>query len=161
MVIKLAQLSFFDGMSDAQYEVLAPYFARQRYKEGTMVFEQGDFAEYLYLVVEGEVVIRFKPDDGPEMTVTRVQPGGVFGWSAAMGNSRYTSGAGCVTDCAVVRIRGKDLRELCDKHPDIGRFVLDRLGQVIAERKHSQSQVTALLAHGIRGLASNGDCNDE
>jgi CRP-like cAMP-binding protein len=148
---ELERLAFFKGLRPADMQLLAPYFAPQCYPSSTTIFDQGDAADYLYLVLKGEVVIRYKPDDGPVMTVTRVLPGGIFGWSAAMGNLAYTSAAVCVYNSEVVRIRGTDLRTLCDEYPEVGKIILDRLAAVIAERKQSQqSKVTSILANGIR-----------
>ncbi|HTX92186.1 MAG TPA: cyclic nucleotide-binding domain-containing protein [Anaerolineales bacterium] len=148
---KYASLAFFNGLGASDIQLLGPFFAHQTWVAGTAVFEQGDYAEYLYLVVSGEVTIRFKPEDGPLMTVTRVQPGGIFGWSAAMNNPCYTSGAVCALDSEVLRIRGTDLRTLCEKHPDLGRVILDRLAGVIAERKsHQQGPVSSILASGMK-----------
>jgi hypothetical protein len=54
-------------------------------------------------------------------------------------------------DSEVLRIRGIDLRTICDKHPDLGKVILDRLAGVIAERKHrQQAPVTSILANGMR-----------
>jgi len=153
---KYSQLAFFNGLSAADIQLLEPFFAPQTWVAGTVVFDQGDYAEYLYLVVRGEVSIRYKPDDGPVMTVTRVQPGGLFGWSAAMNNPAYTSGAVCALDSEVLRIRGTDLRTFCEKHPELGKVILDRLAGVIAERKQSQQgQVTSMLANGMRQVSKN------
>jgi len=147
---KYSQLAFFLGLHPQEIQLLAPYFAPQTWVAGTIIFEQDDYAEYLYLVISGEVIIRFKPHDGPPMTVTHVQPGGIFGWSAAMNNPVYTSGAVCSLDSEVLRIRGTDLRMLCDKNPDVGRKILDRLAGVIAERQHSrQGQVSSILASSM------------
>ncbi len=156
----LACLEFFNGLSTADMQLLAPYFAPQSFPGNINIFEQGDQAFYLYLVIKGEVVIRYKPEDGPLMTVTRVQPGGIFGWSAAMGNPAYTSGAICAVDSDVIRIRGSDLRRLCDEHPKLGKVILDRLAAVIAERKASrQRSVTEMLANGIRHLGNDRGAN--
>jgi CRP/FNR family cyclic AMP-dependent transcriptional regulator len=152
----LGRLAFFNGLSMADLKLLASYFTPQSYPEGTTVFKQGDFADFLYLVVTGEVVIHYKPEDGPLMTVTRVQPGGIFGWSAAMGNPSYTSGAVCLINSHVFRIRGTDLRMLCDEYPEVGKIILDRLAAVIAERKQSQQgQVSTMLENGIRQHSSS------
>ena len=148
---RYGHLAFFAGLQPKDLQLLEPYFAPQTWVAGTRIFEQDDYAEFLYLVVNGEVTIRYKPHDGPVMTVTHVQPGGIFGWSAAMNNPAYTSGAICTLDSEVLRIRGTDLRMLCDKYPDLGKIILDRLAGVIAERKHSQQgQVTTILANGMR-----------
>jgi CRP-like cAMP-binding protein len=153
---KYSQLAFFTGLQSADLQLLAPYFAPQAWVAGTVIFEQADYAEYLYLVVRGEVTIRYKPHDGPMMTVTRVQPGGIFGWSAAMNNPAYTSGAVCSLDSEVLRIRGVDLRTICEKRPELGEIILDRLAGVIAERKHSQQgAVTSILANGMRRLSKD------
>jgi CRP/FNR family transcriptional regulator, cyclic AMP receptor protein len=153
---KYSHLAFFTGLQAADIQLLAPYFAPQTWVAGTVIFEQDDYAEYLYLVVSGEVTIHFKPHDGPMMTVTRVQPGGIFGWSAAMNNPAYTSSAVCSLDSEILRIRGIDLRTLCEKHPELGRIILDRLAGVIAERKQSrQESVSSILASGMRQPTKN------
>jgi CRP-like cAMP-binding protein len=152
----LGNLAFFDGLGTADLQLLAPFFAPQSYAAGSTVFDQGDKADFLYLVVNGEVVIRYKPDDGPLMTVTRVLPGGVFGWSAAMNNPVYTSGASCTHETTTVRIRGADLRGLAEKHPTVGRIILDRLAAVIAERKKTcQVDVTSMLENNLRQKDEN------
>jgi CRP-like cAMP-binding protein len=153
---KYSHLAFFTGLRPTDIQLLAPYFAPQSWVAGTVIFEQSDYAEYLYLVVSGEVTIRYKPHDGPMMTVTRVQPGGIFGWSAAMNNPAYTSGAVCSLDSEVLRIRGIDLRALCEKNPELGRIILDRLAGVIAERKQNQQgSVSSILASGMRHPSKN------
>jgi len=154
---KYGQLAFFSGLSPAEIQLLEPYFAPQNWVAGTTIFEQGAYAEYLYLVVHGEVAIHYKPDDGPVMTVTRVQSGGIFGWSAAMNNPAYTSGAACALDSEILRIRGTDLRALCDKYPDLGKVLLNRLAGIIAERKQSQQQLTlkSMLANGMSQTGKN------
>ncbi len=153
---KYSHLAFFHGMQSSDIQLLEPYFAPQTWVAGTTIFEQDDYAEYLYLVVSGEVTIHFKPHDGPIMTVTRVQPGGIFGWSAAMNNPGYTSGAVCSLDSEILRIRGIDLRAICEKHPELGSIILNRLAAVIAERKLSrQGQVSTILANGMRQPSKN------
>jgi CRP-like cAMP-binding protein len=153
---KYSHLAFFSGLSTAEIQLLLPLFAPQTWVAGTVVFEQGDFADYLYLLVSGELSIRYKPDDGPVMNLTRIQPGGIFGWSAAMGNPTYTSGAVCTLDSEVLRIRGADLRILCGKHPELGKVILDRLSAIIAERQRGQqSRVNTMLTNGMRQQSKN------
>jgi len=153
---KYIQLAFFSGLCTAEIQLLSPFFAPQTWVAGTVVFEQGDYADYLYLVVTGEMTIRYKPDDGPMMNITHVVPGGIFGWSAAMGNPTYTSGAVCALDTEVLSIRGVDLRMLFVKHPELGKVILERLSAIIAERQQGQqSRVNSMLANGMRQQPSN------
>lgn len=147
----LENLSFFQGLSGAELALLAPHFRTQRLRAGALIFDQGETAEFCYLLVRGEVVIRYTPDDGPALTVTRVRPGEVFGWSAAMGNPTYTSAAVCESDSEVLQIRGEALRALCDEHPRAGRIILERLKAVAAERQKKRQRVSGLLDGRFQG----------
>jgi CRP/FNR family transcriptional regulator, cyclic AMP receptor protein len=145
------QLPLFEGINDAQLALLRQIFTPVDCYANTMLFEQGDPAEFLYLVVVGEVIVNFKPDDGPAITVARVQPGGAVGWSAALGSRSYTSRAECLVYTQMLRVRGTDLRKLCEQNPEAGLIILDRLATVIAERLSStHKQVVALLELGLR-----------
>lgn len=146
----LDRLSLFKDLSPDQQNLLRPLLIPMDCYSGTNLFEQGDPAEYLYLVVVGEVVIRYKPDDGPVIIVAHVRPGGIVGWSAALGSLSYTSGATCEGYTQMLRVRGEDLRHLCNECPETGILILDRLATVIAERlRNTHDQVMALLLQGL------------
>lgn len=144
-------LPFFQGFGPEQLSLLRPLFIPCDAYTDAQLFEQGMPADFLYLVVSGEIAIRYKPEDGPPLTVARVRPGGVVGWSAALGSRVYTSGAVCVAYTQMLRVRGNDLRELCEHYPETGILILDRLATVIAERlRNTHEQVMELLREGLR-----------
>lgn len=147
------QLPFFANLTPEQRALVQPIFLPCDCYADTVLFEQGEPAEYLFLILSGEIMIRYKPDDGPDITVARVKSGGVVGWSAALGNNTYTSGAVCTGYAQMLRLRGKDLRDLYIEHPETGILVLESLASVIAERLESTyEQVVKLLKQGM----SNG-----
>ena len=146
-------LAIFEGMDNSQRTLLRKLFIICHCTDDEIVFEQGERADYLYVVVKGEVAVRFKPDDGPELVVSRIKEGEVFGWSAAFGSGRYTSGAVCTAAAILLRVRGSDLKMLREKHPETGILILERLAVNIARRmENSQdhSQVVAFLEHGLK-----------
>jgi CRP-like cAMP-binding protein len=144
------QIPLFKDLSCDQRDLLRPLFLPVDCYSGTSLFEQGDPAEYLFLVVVGEVVINYKPDDGPAILVARVRPGGIVGWSAALGSRSYTSGATCEGYTQMLRLRGEDLRNLCTEYPETGILILERLATVIAERlRNTHEHVMALLMQGL------------
>ncbi len=143
-------LSFFEGLTEAQRKVLRPIFVPVEFEESVVIFEQGAPAEYLHIVAQGEVVVMFKPDDGPHLPVARVCAGGVVGWSAAVGSRKYTSAAITTQYTYLLRVRGSELRSLFRQHPDIGKIMKERLASVIAERARStHAQVMNLLDMGL------------
>jgi CRP-like cAMP-binding protein len=143
----LAIVSIFRNLSSEQLAQIVPLIEPCRFSSGDIVLEQGDPAENLYIVVQGEVNIRYKAYDGPVMSVARVGPGGVFGWSAALGRESYTSSAVCMQDSQVFQINGRSLHALNEQDPETGAMLQERLAIAIAGRESiKQSQVVSLLA---------------
>ncbi|MFN3741897.1 MAG: Crp/Fnr family transcriptional regulator [Anaerolineales bacterium] len=150
MLRLFASLSLFDGLKEHQLRLLEPFFEVYHCSADTVIFQQGEPAEFLYLLLEGEVAIRYKPYDGETITITQVRPGGVFGWSAVVGSASYTSGAIALRECHALRVRGQDLVKLSRKHPDLGEVLLSRLADLVASRwQNAQSQVRSLLRNGL------------
>jgi CRP-like cAMP-binding protein len=132
-------------------EFMRPLFIACQDRAGSTLFKQGGMADYLFVVIDGEIDLRYKPDDGPELTVTKVRSGGVLGWSAVLGNQLYSSSAICLTDCTMLRVCSDALHDLCVEHPETGRIIIDRLAAVIAERiRGTHHHVISLLNQGLR-----------
>jgi CRP/FNR family cyclic AMP-dependent transcriptional regulator len=142
----LASLPLFTGMTMEQIEHVARLGEVRLYPNGETLFAQGDPADRLHVLLSGRVNIRFKPHDGDLLSVAEISPGGVFGWSSALGRRAYTSSAISLEECQTFSLRGEALRKLCEIHPETGVTILERLAQVIADRLDStHSQVVDLL----------------
>jgi len=115
-----------------------------------VIFEQGQRTEFLYILLRGKVEVRFKPYDGPPLTVTRIDPGGVFGWSTALNRDTYTSSAHAVEKCEAYRLSGTRLQSFCMQEPVTGKILLERLAGVIAERlNNTHAQILSILTQGL------------
>ena len=146
----LEDIAFFQGLSSADRKRILADFRAEDHRAGEVFFQQDQPADRLYLLVSGRVEIRFKPYDGEALTVSIIEAGGVFGWSAALGRSSYTSGAVCTADGRCLSIRGRDLRRICQDHPATGVILLERLAEVIALRLTStHDHVMELLRQGV------------
>jgi CRP-like cAMP-binding protein len=152
MVPDLELLPLFSGVDAQHLALLRPLFERVPFRAGTTVVDQGDPADFLYLVERGLLEIVFKPYDGEPITITHVGVGGLFGWSAVVGSPNYTSSGIAVEDLQTIRVRGSDLRRLCDENPEAGRVILDRLAGVVSTRwKDAHEQVRSMLKNGMKG----------
>jgi CRP-like cAMP-binding protein len=162
LTTELTALPLFAGLAENDLQLLAGLIEIQESVEGSVLFEQGGRARKLYILISGGVEVRFKPEDGEILTVACLERGGVFGWSAALGRSKYTSCAVCVQDSRLLSIEGDELRELCETHPQTGVVILERLAGVIAERlRNTHQHVVAMLRQGLRvGLTDQGQVND-
>lgn len=142
-----AQISIFAGLDGNQISQLSPFMIECQFAKDTVIFEQGQPADHLYILLTGEVTIQYKPYDGPVLTVGRIEPGGVFGWSAALGRDIYTSGAVAVKNSVAYRVRSANLQVICTEYPETGKILLDRLASGIAERlQGTHTQILGILS---------------
>lgn len=147
MLDELPIIPLFDDLSAEQTALLAAMFEMFHCPTGTAIFEQGDPAEYLYLILKGRVAIRYKPYDAPHIVLTRLKGGDVFGWSAAIGSKKYTSGAVSQSDIEALRLHRDSLHRLLDEHPELGKIMLDRLALNVSPRwKNAYEQIQPLIA---------------
>src|SRR3990172_1493281 len=150
----LETMPFFQGLPAADRARILKRFQVEDHAAGEVIFQQGDAADRLYLLASGRVEIRFKPDDGEPLTVSVIESGGIFGWSAALGRRSYTSGAFCTEAGRSLSIRGLDLRRIYEEHPATGVILLESLAEVIALRLTStHAHVLDLLRQGVSPLA--------
>ena len=143
----LPHIPLFQDLDPAQIALLEPLFEKFTCAADTVILEQDTPAIYLYLLIKGEVAIRYKPYDGPLITLTHLHEGDVFGWSAVVGSPRYTSSIISETGVEAIRIRGVHLLKLFNDAPETGKVVMDRLARVVSPRwENAHAQVQSLLS---------------
>jgi len=140
----------FSDMNQEYVNLLKPLFERFSCPSGEMVIQQGQPADYLYLIIDGKVQVTYKPYDGTPITVAHVEKDGVFGWSAVIGRRAYTSSVTAIEDLDTYRLQGNQLRKLCVDYPEAGREILERIANVVSSRwKNSHEQVKAVLVNAM------------
>jgi len=146
MLDSLPYIPLFHGLEPAQIALIRPLFESFVCEKGTVIFKQGAPAHYLYLILKGDVEIQYKPYDGPPITLTRLQSGDVFGWSAVVGSPKYTSSIVSASGIDAIRIHRKLLWKMVDEHPETGRLIIDRLARIVSPRwENAHMQIQSLL----------------
>jgi CRP-like cAMP-binding protein len=150
MLQSLTHLPLFQELEPAQLALLEPLLDLYNCPPKTIVFDQGEPATHLYLILDGEVSILYKPYDGPPITLTHLRFGDAFGWSAVVGSTDYTSAIVSDTALEALRIRGTDLWDLCIEHPTTGEIILDRLARVVSSRwKNAHTEIHSILDRAL------------
>jgi CRP/FNR family transcriptional regulator/CRP/FNR family cyclic AMP-dependent transcriptional regulator len=77
-------LSIFDGASDAALDELGSIARCHDYPKNNILFYQGDPPGSAFLVISGRVKIALMNEEGREVVLNIVRPGGIFGLIAAL-----------------------------------------------------------------------------
>lgn len=159
----LRRIPLFAGMDDTDIQVILPMVDEVLFPVNTVIFDQDQYADFFYMVRQGEVEIRYKPYDGPFLKVATLTEGEVFGWSSVLRHECYTSAAISVMESCTYRIAGAALARLCGDHPATGLILLERLSQVISSRLNAtQSEVIRMIQNGVYPeQGDNGRENDD
>lgn len=145
------QIDIFKDLDQDEIELLKPLFESLSCQAGTVVFQQGTPADFLYFIITGKVEMSFKPYDGTPITVAHVEKGGLFGWSAVVGSENYTSSAIAIEEVKALRVRGTELRKFCIEHPEAGKDILESLADGVSSRwKDAHRQVQSILLQGLK-----------
>jgi CRP-like cAMP-binding protein len=156
----VADNPFLHDLSPEQYDLLSALFERIELPARSVICKQGERASYMYFLLHGKVSVRYKPHDGPRITLTRLHAGDVFGWSSVVGNLVYTSDAVSTSSVQVLRVHGQALRNLCVEYPTAGRQILEKLAIAVSPRwVHAREQVQRILQREV--LAAPGASRSE
>ena len=152
----LESVPLFKDLDTNILQQLEPLFEPYSCPAGEIIFEQGDPAHFLYLILKGLVEVRYKPYDGPPITITNLEQNSIIGWSAVIGNTTYTSGAVCKEDCQAIRMSSRDLHGLCAREPEAGRIILNLLAESVSSRwQDAESQIQMLLNSTVTAKQCN------
>lgn len=147
----LQRTALFNDLDETTMDLLQPLFETFSCRAGTVVLPQGAPAEHIYVILSGLVEISYKPYDGTLITISHLGKDGLFGWSAVVGSSKYTSSATAIEDLEAFRIRGSELRRICSENPQAGREILEHLANAVSSRwKDAHEQIKSILAQGMK-----------
>ena len=98
---------------------------------GSVLFEEGDTAEFMYVIVEGEVRLTLH---GTE--IASVSEGAIVGEMALLDRDARSATATAVTDCRLALIDLHSFKSLIQHTPDFALHVMN----VLADRLRATSE---------------------
>ena len=119
-------------MSTEAKGIIESHKTRQTYKEGDLIFKEGEEAGHLYMLDDGKVDLLVGKQQ--ETRFLAYYPGEVFGWSALLRPHRYLSTARCMTQSAVSRISIEAIRRILKDYPEDGILIYQNLAGILGRR---------------------------
>jgi CRP/FNR family cyclic AMP-dependent transcriptional regulator len=108
----LQQLKNLAGFSAAHLEKLADNLSVETAKKNEVVFDQGDDAKLVYLLLSGVVKLSFISDHERETIVSLLPAGRFFGLDSLIPQAHYALRCEAFEDCTIGSIKPKTLIEL-------------------------------------------------
>ena len=138
----LAHCEFFQGFSPQDIDGIVTLCQERSLDAGEYVFEQGDFGEHLYVIVDGQVFLERRLDLGERqanVTIAALGRGRVLGcWSTLLDEPHVLMcSASCTKPSRVLSLNGADLRRMMAENKEFGFLMLERLAFLLRDRVQS------------------------
>jgi CRP-like cAMP-binding protein len=128
----MQEVELFRRIPSYVIDEIAGIATEESFPEGYQLFRQGDLADFLYILQEGEINISI--EKGEQFSFLMNQSGSVFGWSALIEPNWYTATAKCIKKSDVIKIDADRLMRVFEKHPAEGLTIMRRLAGIVATR---------------------------
>lgn len=128
----LPQSQMFKDIRQETISEISEIAIEEQCEKGTTLFREGDPARYLYVLVEGKVLLTI--DDAPTPHYVATKMGELFGWSSAVGRQFYSARAECLTKTTLMKVDRSDLERVFDEHPRSGKVFYKLLAEALGQR---------------------------
>jgi len=117
-----------DLLRSAPNEVLDAVATASRlrvFRRGQVVFTRGDPSDTLFVVISGRVKVVVRSADGGELTLTIIQPGGVFGELGIADGGPRSADADALDECQLLLVPLETVQGICAREPPVVQALLN------------------------------------
>lgn len=129
----LGGFHFFKGLRTSEIEAIAGMALCHEYPKNNILAYRGDPTGAVYVVVSGRVKTILTNEDGREVIVRMVGPGGLIGLSTALDGGEQLSNAVTVTRSTVAKFKGASFLRWANESPGARLSVQRELARQVRE----------------------------
>ena len=139
----IRSIALLESLTDQQIATMEAYTEVVSCKKGEKLFQVGQLAKNIFILLEGKVSIQVLLSSRPEnMSIVVLQKNGqLVGWSGLMNESHYTATGVCLEDSQLLKINGQKFLQTLEQNPSIGFNVMVEITKVISQRLRNLQSV--------------------
>lgn len=129
----LKSISIFSGIPDSDLKAIETLSVTRTYPKNTVIINEGDQANAMYLVVTGKVRVYVSDESGKEFILNTMGPGDYFGELALL-DDEVRSASVITTEKSTFSIIYKDdFSKVILSHPNIALVLLKNLSNTVRQ----------------------------
>ena len=157
----LKKVDFLKAFPDPILEKMGSLVREIGVDKDTVLIQQGDRQEVVYILLEGRVVLNCKALDGQLIALNELAPGSACGVTALLGEdaSNATFTAVCTEPCRILTLAAPEVLNYFDSDHQTGYLVMRRVVDVFQTRRnnHTQQFLHSLAIHPDLEFTGNGE----
>lgn len=158
----LRQLSkVFNVLTDEELDRLIPMLTERSFRPRQILFQAGDPAERVYLLLKGRVKIYQVAENGKEIILDVVGKGGVVGDMAIVEDGERIACASAIDETVAVSISWEDFSHVLQQSPKLGFAMMELMAHRLAGMQRTfmnivSKPVSARLADTLLNRQEDG-----
>ncbi len=124
----------FDEFNKREIQRIAHIAHKRSYREGEVIFRQGQVSAGMYIIVHGEVKISRRSGEDVEIPLVTMNAGEFFGDIGLIDDTPRTATAIALAPSYILGLFRPDLLQLMDRAPKLASKLLFKLAQIVATR---------------------------
>jgi CRP-like cAMP-binding protein len=130
----MAEHPFFKDFQSSHLKMLAECASLVSFNKGTYLFHEGETADWLYLILEGKVVVETQMPGRDPLAIMTIGGGGVVGWSWLFPPYRWHFSVRVIEDASAIALDAKRVLQKCREDYAMGYELMWRCAYVMGER---------------------------
>lgn len=130
----LRRYPYFADAKDSTLKELAMIAEEETVLAGKVLFKQGEPATHLYVIVEGEVDIKYELANGEQRTVDTLVAGDLLVWSAIVIPYKTTAIGTARKKLKLIAINAEGVRKLMYEDAPMGLAMMTQVAKALAHR---------------------------
>jgi len=143
----LKRTELFEAVEEPQLSTLLLHASVESFPEGKTIFNQGEKAVRLYVLVEGAVDLTIKTEEKIDFMTSKIEKeGAVFGMPSLIEPFRFNVTAICSKPSKVLVLDANHIKKRIEEDPKMGMEVMKKLASIYFNRLNDlRSGVSNLL----------------
>ena len=142
----MSEIPLFDTLNYEEIQEIEKRLILKDLDKGALIYKQGTAGRSVCFVVEGELSVIKRADDG-DVTIATVGKGDSVGEIALIDGLKRSADVLAVTEASVLILKQDDFDNLVEEQPAIGVKVLKSLAKSLSRTLRDRSEVLARLMH--------------
>jgi CRP/FNR family transcriptional regulator, cyclic AMP receptor protein len=128
----LKKVALFSSLSDDELEQVASCLQVERVPRNTMIVQQGDPGDSMYVILMGRIKVGLFSEGGREVILAHLEPGDFFGEMAIVAEQPRSASVVAVEDSSLLKLTRADFVRQVHRNPDIALNMMKLLAGRLA-----------------------------
>ncbi len=142
----ISEMALFDSLNVDEVQEIQKWLIFKKLDQGTVIYKQGSSGRSVCFVVDGELNVIKRADEG-DATIAKIGKGESVGEMAIIDGLTRSADVVAATEAQVLILKRDDFDKLVAEQPEIGVKILRSLARALSMTLRDRSETLARLMH--------------